>query len=78
MDPNACFKRFLEAMDEENFDDAFYAISDLSEWYYKGGFPAKYPGSNIEVPENFVHNTATVLGLAIRQLDPEAELMISD
>ena len=67
MDPNACFQRFLDAQTEGDILKAFHAIDDLSFWYLRGGFPAKYPGSDIEVPARFVHSTVVTFKAACDQ-----------
>ncbi|MBC8279167.1 MAG: hypothetical protein H8E48_00130 [Chloroflexi bacterium] len=44
MDPSACWLRFLAACDDEDTCEAYHALSDLSEWFKKGGFRPKDVG----------------------------------
>ncbi len=43
MDPNACFKRLTDALEDQDWDEAFSAIEDLWQWMWGGGFPPKIP-----------------------------------
>lgn len=38
MDPNACLERFLDALEENDYREAFEAHRDLQQWMAKGGF----------------------------------------
>jgi len=38
MDPKACQKRLVDALDEGDWDEAEAALRDLREWAEKGGF----------------------------------------
>lgn len=38
MDPNACLRRFKEALAEHDRAEAVYAASDLRDWLLNGGF----------------------------------------
>ena len=38
MDPTACLDRALNALDDEDFDQADSALSDLATWTLRGGF----------------------------------------
>jgi hypothetical protein len=64
MDPTACFLRFLNAQCEDDTVEAYHAINDLSNWLLKGGFPAKFPASETQVPAAFVHNSVVTFKAA--------------
>lgn len=42
MDPNACWKRFVDAVQDGDADEAENAAADMAAWLRKGGFvPAR-------------------------------------
>ena len=38
MDPQACLRRLLDAIQNQDRDEIQYACEDLAEWIAKGGF----------------------------------------
>ena len=38
MDPQVCFVRILDAIADDDREEAFYACNDMIEWLNKGGF----------------------------------------
>jgi hypothetical protein len=56
MDPNACWKRFLDACAIDDNFEAFDALCDLTAWLRKGGFPPD------GVPPGAVHSLHEWLG----------------
>jgi hypothetical protein len=71
MDPDACFERYIGAVVDGDTLEAFYAINDLSDWYLKGGFPAKFPGGETPIPAKFVHELVVTFKLACDKLGLE-------
>lgn len=43
MDPRAAVQRFVEAVTDEEFDDAANAAHELAEWLDDGGFTPTLP-----------------------------------
>jgi len=41
MDPEACYKRFCNALTEGDVQDAAFAAEDLTNWFRKAGFVPK-------------------------------------
>jgi hypothetical protein len=65
MDPNATWKRFLDACDSADFHEAQDALEDLCEWLTKGGFPPD------GIPRNAIYYLRE-LSQDAQQFDPEA------
>lgn len=62
MDPDACWKRALEAIEASDLDEAIAALEDLCTWLGKGGFhpktcPLSYKG---------IYNLSAIMVLAKR------------
>ena len=63
MDANACWQRFLDACAEDDHDEAFNAVNDLSNWLFKGGT------SPDDIDPETVHNLATFMSAACEVFD---------
>lgn len=49
MDPEACLERLLKAIENEEWDEAEWAASDLCDWLEHGGFPPQKTEKLIEM-----------------------------
>jgi len=41
MDPKACVQRWLDAMDDDDWEEFEAAAEDYNDWVGRGGFPVK-------------------------------------
>ena len=46
MDPNACLKRFINALKEGDLDETHEAYEDLRNWIRRGGFEPTWPSDD--------------------------------
>lgn len=44
MDPDACLRRFLEACQDKDKEEAIASLEDLLEWLKRGGYLPKKGG----------------------------------
>lgn len=69
MDPDACMERLIRALERRDFSEARWALSDLTGWLDKGGFPPRE--SSIPVPAK----APTALRQGIRNMVRRLEAM---
>lgn len=53
MDPTACLRRFLDALNDGDDDEARQAYEDLTSWLAGGGFPPNWTDEQRQAYENF-------------------------
>ena len=41
MDPNACLDMIVDAIESNDWEEAYYSMVDLRAWLRAGGFPPK-------------------------------------
>ena len=71
MDPNACFDRIMDAIDEHDADEFHWAMRDLWQWLDNGGFPPLVQDLRDNGPSVTDHDSRLQIRAADRRGSPD-------